>query len=76
MDEEMNRIVLCKYCRKPEYYGEMRWMRGLCLCRDCYKRNYEGRYGEYVWDDLDGRRPTMEEYQKQEEQNESKAAEL
>lgn len=25
MEDEMKRIVICKYCGKPEYYGEMRW---------------------------------------------------
>lgn len=34
-------IVICKECKKPEYWGEMRWLSGRCVCRDCYKANYE-----------------------------------
>lgn len=70
---DMNRIVICKYCGKPEYYGEMRWLSGKCCCRDCYKADYEDSTGKlYTWDDLDGKRPTMAEYKEQEEQNEIK----
>ena len=47
--DEMKRIVICKHCGKPEYYGDMRWLNEL-----------------YKWKDLDGKRPTMEEYQEQE----------
>lgn len=65
--DEMKRIVICKYCGKPEYYGEMRWLSGKCTCRDCYKADYEDKTGKlYKWDDLDGKRPTMEEYKEQE----------
>ena len=65
--DDMNRIIICKYCNKPEYYGEMRWLSGKCCCRDCYKADYESSTGKpYTWDDLDGKRPTMEEYNAQE----------
>ena len=63
--DEMERIVLCRHCGKPEYYGKMRWLSGRCLCRDCYRERYEEAHGRYIWDDLDGRRPTMEEYKNQ-----------
>lgn len=66
--DEMDRIVICKECRKPEYWGEMRWLSGRCTCRNCYRVNWERENGKpYVWDDLDGQRPTMEEYEKQED---------
>lgn len=65
--EEMNRIVICKRCGKPEYYGKMRWLNGACGCRYCYKAQWEYENNKrYEWNDLDGKRPTMEEYRKQE----------
>lgn len=65
--DEMKRIVICKHCEMPEYYGEMRWLLGICSCRNCYKGQYEReRHEIYKWDDLDGKRPTMEEYIEQE----------
>lgn len=61
------RIVICKHCNKPEYWGEMRWLSGQCSCRRCYKAQWERENKKpYTWDDLDGKRPTMEEYQEQE----------
>lgn len=52
---EMERVVRCKYCKEPEYYGEFRWLNGKMLCRSCYKAAYEEYYGEpYKWDDLEG----------------------
>lgn len=61
-------IVICKSCNKPEYWGEMRWLSGRCVCRDCYKADYERSTGKaYIWTDLDGKRPTMDEYNRQEE---------
>lgn len=66
--DEMKRIVICKHCRKPEYYGEMRWLSGFCGCRNCYKAKWQDENHKlYTWDDLDGERPTMEDYQRQEE---------
>lgn len=53
-----NKVVVCKYCGRKEYYGEMRWHNGKEFCRDCYKHDYQDRTGEvYKWDDLDGERP-------------------
>lgn len=64
---EMERIVICNHCGEPEYYGEFRWLNGTCSCRSCYKRQWEREEQEpYRWNDLDGKRPTMEEYEKQE----------
>lgn len=66
MDED-EKIVICKHCGKPEYWGEMRWLNGVCGCRSCYKSRWEDMNRRlYKWDDLDGKRPTMEEYQEQE----------
>lgn len=65
--DEMRRIIICKHCGKPEYYGEMRWLNGRCSCRDCYKSQWQDENHKfYSWDDLDGKRPTMEEYERQE----------
>ena len=67
MVDEMKRITICKYCGKPEYYGEYRWLSGMLLCRNCYKHQWEVENKKlYRWDDLDGRRPTIEDYNRQE----------
>lgn len=64
---DVKRIVICRNCRKPEYWGEMRWLSGRCVCRDCYKADYETQTGKVCeWNDLDGKRPTREEYEEQE----------
>ena len=69
--DEMKRIVICKYCGRPEYYGNMMWLSGKCLCRNCYRVEWEHENKKpYTWDDLKGKRPTMEEYRKQESINE------
>lgn len=66
--EDTNRIVICKYCNKPEYYGEMRWLSGRCSCRNCYKAQWQDEHQMlYEWGDLDGKRPTMKEYEMQED---------
>lgn len=63
----MNKIVICKRCKKPEYWGEMRWISGMQICRDCYKAEYERENGDlYIWNDLDGKRPAKEEYMRRE----------
>lgn len=63
------KIELCRHCGQPEYWRKMRWKDGICMCRNCYKRDYERmNHGiPYRWDDLDGPRPTMQEYLDQEE---------
>lgn len=67
--EEKDRIVICKSCHRPEYWGQMRWLNGKCICRDCYRSEWESMRGEqYRWNDLDGNRPTMQDYNKQEEE--------
>ena len=61
------KIVICKHCGKPEYWGAMRWLSGWCACRNCYRGLWEDQnHKKYTWDDLDGPRPTMKEYQEQE----------
>ena len=68
--DDMNRIVICRHCGRPEYYGEMKWFNGKCSCRACYRADYKDRTGElYVWDDLDGPAPTMDDYEKQGREN-------
>lgn len=60
------KIVICKHCNKPEYWGQMRWLSGICSCRDCYKRQWEREnHKMYVWNDLDGNRPTRQDYENQ-----------
>lgn len=62
----MDEIVICKECRQPEWWGDMRWISGRCICRNCYKADYERTTHKlYQWDDLDGSRPTQEEYRAQ-----------
>lgn len=57
-------IVICKLCGRPAgVLEDMRWLNGKCMCRECYKSEYEDFYGKYYkWDDLNGTRPTMENY--------------
>ena len=70
---DVKKIVICKSCRQPEYWGDMRWLSGRCMCRDCYKADYERQAGTvYKWDDLEGKRPTKKEYEEQEEKNNEK----
>ena len=45
---ENKRIVICRRCKKPEYWGEMRWLSGFCVCRDCYKAQYGGISPSYA----------------------------
>jgi len=66
MKDEMKKIIICKYCGKPEYYGEMRWLNGRCSCRSCYKLQWQDENHKlYTWNDLDGKRPTMADYKRQ-----------
>ena len=59
----MKEIIVCKHCGKFEYYGEMRWLSGWCGCRSCYKHKVEEiEKKPYAYDDLDGHRPTEDEY--------------
>ena len=58
MKDEMLEVVTCKSCNQPEYYGDMRWKNGRCMCRSCYKADWEYENKKlYPWDDLDGERP-------------------
>lgn len=62
MESEDKMVVVCKRCGAPEYWGEMRWLSGCCVCRDCYKEQYEKKTGNpYTWNDLDGPRPSAKE---------------
>lgn len=64
---EANEIQICQHCGKPEYWGEMRWLSGWCACRNCYKGIWEHEnHMFYAWADLDGYRPTQEDYERQE----------
>lgn len=51
--DENKRIVICRRCKKPEYWGEMRWLSGFCVCRDCYKAQWESEnHKPYTWEEL------------------------
>ena len=64
---ENNELVFCQHCGKPEYWGEMQWLSGWCVCRNCYKSIWEQeKHMFYTWADLDGYRPTQEDYERQE----------
>lgn len=64
--DEMMEIIICKYCKRPEYYGQTRWGSGKQMCRCCYREDYENKTGRpYQWDDLDGPVPTMADYHNQ-----------
>ena len=61
-----DRIMQCKRCGEYEYWGEMRWLCGKCLCRNCYRQAYEKMYQiRYRGRDLDGPRPTADDYRRQ-----------
>lgn len=63
---EFDRIVICKQCKKPEYWGELRWLSGFCTCRNCYKAIWEDQnHRQYTWGDLDGPRPSQEDFEAQ-----------
>lgn len=65
-----DRIVICKSCGKPEWPRQMRWLSGECTCRNCYRNSYERKFLKvYTGDDLDGPRPTVEEYNIQERED-------
>lgn len=65
----MDDIIICKHCGKPEYWGEMRWLSGTCACRNCYKQQWQDTNHQlYTWTDLDGKRPTLAEYNLQQEE--------
>lgn len=64
--EQKEQIVICKECNKPEYSDKMWWLEGRFLCRRCYRSRWEQlNQRKYKWDDLDGSKPTVEEYEQQ-----------
>lgn len=65
MNEEQE-IVLCRLCKKPEYAAELRRLSGGPVCRTCFRNIFEDMVQDYYHkNDLDGPRPTMEEYEAQ-----------
>jgi len=68
--EFMQEIQICKHCGKPEFVGDMHGLNGVCSCRSCYKAQWQDvNHKLYIGTDLDGPRPTMEDYKAQEEFN-------
>lgn len=58
--------VICRECGRPEYWGETRWLNNRCLCRTCFQNQYRIMYHkEYTMDNLDGKKPSNQEYLKQ-----------
>lgn len=52
--DEMDEVVICKHCDRPELYGRMMWLNGRCECRKCYKPHWEEiNHSTYIWSDLD-----------------------
>lgn len=43
--DEMNKIVICKSCNEPEYYGSMIWYCGHSSCRKCTYKRWERESG-------------------------------
>ena len=67
---EEQEIVLCRLCGKPEYAAEQRRALGDPVCRNCYREIYEDIVRDfYRNNDLDGPRPTMEEYEAHQKRN-------
>ena len=61
-NDRMKMVFRCKYCGRPEYYGEFRWLSGRMLCRNCYRAEWESENKRpYTWNDLDGERPSEDE---------------
>lgn len=53
---DLKAIVRCKYCDGLEFWGDMHWLDGREMCRNCYwvateKRPYNYSRGELI--DLD-----------------------
>lgn len=62
-----DRIVKCIYCDGYEYWGNVMWLNGRSMCRNCYVADWEKRNKRvYKWDDLRGPRPTKLDYDLQE----------
>lgn len=34
--DEMDEVVICKYCGNKTIFGEMIWLNGKCMCPRCY----------------------------------------
>lgn len=66
--DENKRIVICRRCKKPGILGRNEMAFRFCVSRGCYKAQWESEnHKPYTWDDLDGKRPTMEEFEKENE---------
>lgn len=67
--DEMIYIVKCRHCGGYEFYGEMRSLNGRTECRQCYKHHREEiDHKPYTWTDLDGPRPTEQDFIRQEDE--------
>ena len=36
-NELLEKKVICKSCGKTEWWGEMFWLNGKCMCPTCYR---------------------------------------
>lgn len=36
VDDEMDELVVCKYCGGTTTFGELTWLNGKCMCPRCY----------------------------------------
>ena len=44
--DEMDEIVVCKYCGNETTYGELTWLNGKCMCPECYEK--ERKHQDYI----------------------------
>lgn len=64
--DEMDELVICKHCNKPEYNGEIIWLNGSRYCRKCYSNKYTSLYGKTCNINTDRDIPTQDAYDHQE----------
>ena len=58
----MAEIVICKACKKKEYWNAMTWLDGRDYCRSCYKKAYLSTYSKpYRWYDKEYTQEELEE---------------
>ena len=47
-ENENLKIVFCKNCGEPEYWGEMVWKDGKTYCRECIYKMWDEEYPDIV----------------------------
>ena len=49
---DLKEIVRCKKCGQNEYWGNMTWLNGKALCRDCYSKAIENKGYNYPVEEI------------------------